>query len=220
MSKSQIIVFTVLLSALSTLSACTDQKLTQSGFINDYSKLQEVSGSENDDRGKEKIYRNPNFDAANYFRVVISPVLVSAKSDDEDQRKQYDALGHLIEKKLSDNFSKKLQVVTQPEANTLLVRTSITGVTESSPIANVATTALIAAPLLNGGLSVEAEVLDAATGERLIAITWANEGSIWRWDQITGSFSRYEHAEYLAGVFVDKLVQLTESKSPEHQVKQ
>ena len=116
-----------------------------------------------------------------------------------------------MQRQLQEKFSKRFTLTTQPAANSLIVRAAITDVTEAKPVANALTTALVLSPLFNGGMSGEAELLDAVTGKQLRAITWADEGSVWRLSQMKGSFSQLGHAEYLTEVFTDRIFAMTEA---------
>lgn len=187
------------------ISACTNQEMTKSGFLSDYQALQKP----NDDL-KEATHINPAASFTHYQNVMIENVALKLKGDDPEEKAAYQKLADTLREKLHAQLGKHYRITQQPAPGTLYVRSAITGITTANPYVNTATTLLMAAPVKNGGASAEAEVLDAMTGERLAAITWADEGSVWRMSQITGSFSRYAHAEYLLGVFAEKLTGMTQ----------
>ena len=63
-----------------------------------------------------------------------------------------------------------------PEGKTLRLRAAITGYERANVALNIATT-LIAAPVTAGGAASESEILDAASGERLVAQATHSNGS-------------------------------------------
>lgn len=186
------------------LAACTNQEMTKSGFLSDYKELHKP------DDLKEATYINPAASFAQYQNVMIEGVALKLTESDPEETAAYQKLADTLRQKLHEQFGKHYRITQQPASGTLYVRSAITGITTANPYINTATTLLVAAPVKNGGASAEAEIIDAMTGERLAAITWADEGSVWRMSQITGSFSRYAHAEYLLGVFAEKTVQMTQ----------
>jgi hypothetical protein len=70
------------------------------------------------------------------------------------------------------------RVVAAPvaEGGTLRLRAAITGYERANVLLNIATT-LVIAPVTAGGAASEAELLDAATGERLVAQATHSNGS-------------------------------------------
>lgn len=193
------------------LAACTNQEMTKSGFLTDYHALQKP----NEDL-KEATYINPAASFAQYQNVMIERVALKLNEDDPEEKAAYQKLADTLRQKLHEQFGKQYRITQAPAPGTLYVRSAITGITTANPYVNTATTLLMAAPVKNGGASAEAEIIDAMTGERLAAITWADEGSVWRMSQITGSFSRYAHAEYLLGVFAEKTMQMTQPAKKEN----
>jgi predicted component of type VI protein secretion system len=187
------------------ISACTNQEMTKSGFLSDYQVLEKA-----DEKVKEATYINPAASFGQYQSVMIEVTALKLSDNDPEEKAAYQKLADTLRQKLNEQFSKHYRITQQPAPETLYVRSAITGITTANPYINTATTLLVAAPVKNGGASAEAEILDAMTGERLAAITWADEGSVWRMSQITGNFSRYAHAEYLLGVFAEKTMQMTQ----------
>lgn len=136
------------------------------------------------------------------------PVVYAGKNTSGDEGTDFQKLAQLMQRQLQEKFSKQFTLTNQPAPNTLIVRAAITDVTKAKPVLNAVTTVAVG-PLFNGGLSGEAELLDAVSGEQLRAITWADEGSVWRLNQMMGSFSQLGHAEYLTGVFTDRIFAMT-----------
>lgn len=188
------------------LSACASQDMTRSGYLTNYAGLQKK-----DEDRKEAIAVNSTANLSQYTHAMIMPVVYAGKNTSGDEGTDFQRLSQLMQRQLQDKFSKRFALTNQPAPNTLIVRAAITDVTKAKPVLNTITTVGLAAPFFNGGLSGEAELLDAVSGEQLRAITWAEEGSVWRLSQMKGSFSQLGHAEYLTGVFTDRIFAMTEA---------
>lgn len=75
---------------------------------------------------------------------------------------------------------------------TLRIRAAITDVAVPSPALNTVTTVLLLMPLDRGGVAVEIEAIDVASGQRVAALATAGNGTL---RQFKGHFSRLAHAE-------------------------
>jgi len=191
------------LLAVLILTGCASQGMTRSGYLTDYDGMQRQ-----DSKKEEAVAISPESDLSLYSHAMIMPVIYAGKTTDEDEKKDFQKLTLSLERQLQEKFTQRFMLTSQPAPNVLIVRAAITDVTKAKPVANVLTTALVFSPLFNGGMSGEAELLDAVTGQQLRAITWADEGSVWRLKQMKGSFSQTGHAEYLTGVFAGRIFSL------------
>ena len=140
------------LATLVALLACSDGTapvVEPSGFLGDYSQLEKGRGDQ-----VQLVYINPEAHFAGYDKLLIEPVVVwqggqAATSDASAKELQglADDLGAALRKQLQLEF----QLVDGPGPGTLQLRTAITAVHESN-------------------VSIELEILDAASGERLVAV--------------------------------------------------
>jgi hypothetical protein len=137
-----------LLGLLAVLAACGGPAgVEPSGFLGDYTQLKPGRGDQ-----AQLVFIDSEADFSPYERALIDPVVVwerSAGSDapGEDLQRLADDFGSAIRKQLMPEF----EVVESPGPGTLRIRTAITHVRES-------------------GASIEMEILDAESGQRLVAV--------------------------------------------------
>jgi hypothetical protein len=193
-----------LLFATLFLAACANQDMTRSGFLSNYAELRQLDSDKT-----EAVTINSQADFSQYTHVMIMPVVYAGKTPDDDKKWDYQDLARTVEKNLQEKFARRFTLTNQPAPNVLMVRAAITDITKAKPVVNVLTTAVVG-PLFNGGLSGEAEIVDSMTGTQLAALTYADEGSVWRFNQMSGSFSQMGHAEYLSGIFATRVFELTQ----------
>lgn len=167
----------VLCLALSlTVLGCAGRKveMTQSGFLNNYDQL--VANEELDGM---KIYRNENVDVkGKYTKVMIAPVefLLDNQSDDaplseEDKQKIADQFHQDLQTKLSEH----IEITQEPGEGVLLLRSAITELLANKVYLNLHwSTTLSGAG--TGGASIEVELLDAVTADRILAFIDAKKG--------------------------------------------
>lgn len=166
-------------------SGMTDVK--KAGFLSDYSMLS--PGGE--DRAA-LLYIKPNADFKPYNKIMFDRVMVLLADNAE-----YREIDPAMLKELTDYYQNALfnavkegyEIVDQPGPGVLRVRTAITGVTPSKPVANTlstiipvgivasgATKAVSGDNLGTGEAQTEFEVVDALSGERLAAAVDKRQG--------------------------------------------
>jgi hypothetical protein len=183
------------------LAGCSTQQVTNSGFLRDYQSLEVIPVS-SEDNGARASFRRPTAEAlAQYQSVFIDPITVLATGLDQDQNKALsDALFVAVETEVKKSWS----VVSAPEPRSLRIRVAITAVKKSIVPLNVLTLT-VAMPLSNGGVAVEAEIVDVADGTQIAAVTWASER---RMSQVLGYFAETGHARSLLPEFAPVLARL------------
>ncbi len=147
------------LATLVALSACGNAPppaVETSGFLGDYSQLEKGRGDQ-----AQLIYINSEAHFARYDKMMVDPVVVwsgeqAATSDAsaEDLQALADSLGASLREQLQLEF----ELVESPGPGTMRLRSAITAVHESD-------------------VSIEVEILDAASGERLVAVADARGGA-------------------------------------------
>ncbi len=178
---------------------------TPSGFLGDYSQL--TAG----DEGIDLFYAKPGSDLGDYDRVLLDQVKVHFASDadpggiDPDDLKM---LTDLLEESLVAAVKESHTVVAEPGAGVLRVRVAITqlrpgkpvvhGVTSVIPVGiviSVAETAVTGTYMAGGDVTIEWEVLDSESGERLRAGVDQRLGrkrqlvsGFTEWGQVKGAF--------------------------------
>ncbi len=192
---------TFIVLAASLQAGCATQQSTESGFLGDYGGLRSPPAEANLGSGQIKAQRPDRQLLARYDRLIVEPVTVSANDLDPEQAK---ALTTALSQSLASELGKGWAITDQPSPATLRVRVAVTKVTQASVPLNILTTTLIG-PLSNGGAAGEAEILDAQTGQRLAALTWADQR---RFSDIAGYYSATGHARGLMPYFAASIAKL------------
>ena len=165
--KRQIIVLAVIAIALTT-AGCGGKHRKPTGFLSDYSKLVEESGS---------IMRYMNEAALNkYSGFIVDPIQTLIDDPDRTLSDEdiadltsymYDKVVEAIEK--SDD-----RIAYRPAADVARLRIAFTDIGKSHPISIVPWSSI--AGLGIGGASVEAELVDSITGQQIAAVVQSKEG--------------------------------------------
>jgi hypothetical protein len=171
-----------LVAVAALVTACASQggnEIAHSGFLNDYTQLHE-------DEGADQVYTKPALDLSAYNAIMIEPVQVII--DPDKSGKGFDpedgaALAAYFENALVDAVKDKYPMATIPGPGVLAIRAAITEMRPGKPAQNLLTTvsptglvlstlsrATTGSHLFVGRATVEAEVIDATTSERFIAI--------------------------------------------------
>ena len=161
-----------------SLTGCAvkQMELTESGFLSGYSDLVEDEELEG-----MRVYRNPNVNIAErYSKILIAPVQFKLDSTLKEHDMNYDD-----RKKISDYFHEKLaeglienfEIVDEPGEGVILFRAAITGVLPNKVYLNAHwVTMLLTREGGIGGASLEAELVDSVTNERLLSFVDAKKG--------------------------------------------
>lgn len=152
----------------------------RSGFLRDYPAFQKGRG------GVDQVWLKPGVDWKPYDRIMLDEVVFFM-----DHQSEYRGLSAQELKELSDAYYKAFfdamadgySFVSDPGPGVLRLRTAITGLEKSNPVANTFSTVIpigIGVNLISkgatgenvsvGNVTAEAELLDAITGERLGAV--------------------------------------------------
>ena len=214
--------FLVLCLAL-TFSSCAQskqaRKVEASGFLKDYSMLKKGEGDEALLR-----YINPEADFSKYRKIILEPVTVwrgsksgLAKMDVEDVQKLVDYLHSKVNEELEKDFT----LVDRPGGDTMRIRIALTDADKSmvvlDTISNVIPIGLgvsilkdiaTGKPSSVGDASIEAEVLDSLSNDRLGAFVdrrvggKALRGKFDSWDDVKEAY------DYWAKGMGEKLAEL------------
>ncbi len=187
--SSRIFLLAVLLVAVAGCAATQQTRSVEpSGFLGDYAQLRKGRGEQ-----ALLVYINPQANFARYDRVIIDPITIWTQPGAEVADVPQDELQHLADY-LHTALRKQLQLdfslVDRPQPGALRIRMAITEARKSKVVLNVASTVLPVARLMSelgnlttgthafvGRVAVEAEILDAVSGERLIAAVDERAGS-------------------------------------------
>ena len=149
----------------------------ESGFLGDYSQLQK-----NPDYPAARVYIKPGVPWANYNAILIDSVGLWGDASQSISREDQKNLTDTLFKSLYDDLSKYFKVVNQPGPNTLRLRVALTQVQGAKPVLRTISTVVPQLRVVGtivglsadtattvGSATVEMEVLDSVTGERLAA---------------------------------------------------
>lgn len=196
-STTSRLVAIVSLVVCGSLVACVGApKKQHSGFLGDYSKLKPTEKFEG-----AFFWESPKL--KDYKKVMVDPVVVHFAPNaggigiDPGKLKQ---LTDRATQELMKVVAKRNQLVRNPGPGVARVRTAITDIKKTTPVANIHPgSALIGMGL--GGASFEGEIVDSLTGERLAAIYDTKPGSR---VGTTAGLKEYGHAQQV----IDRAVEL------------
>ena len=178
----------ILLTGFVLHSCAAAPKDVETGFLKDYPQFQPGPTD-----GVDKIYIKPGTDLSKYHKVMLDEVQFFLKKDAAKQGLQAREL-----KELSDSFNHAVfealgtayPLVTEPGSDVLRIRLAITDIELSNPATSGVTTVLpvgLAVSVVKkaptgsytgvGGASMEVEMLDSMTSERLAAAIDTFNGS-------------------------------------------
>ena len=168
------ILFLVSFFAISGLYGCATQGPAGTGFISDYSKLQKNPNYEG-----SSIYFNPDKPLKNYSRFIINPVQVRLSSKgkmwDIEKNKLHEISQYVYDKLVSELTKSGYKVVNSPAPDTLILRAAITEVAPTRIINSPRSLMIVGVSL--GGASSEAELIDALSGEVVVAAVESQTGN-------------------------------------------
>ena len=182
---------------LLALASCAGQEATRTGFLSSgYDKLQPTK-----EHPEDLIYVSPVYVPANYTKVVIDPVAWRpAEGAPQRDARVVNELKADFTKSLSQALAKKFAVVPAQSADgsaegpvdgVLRVRGAITSTRRANWYVN-APAMLVGLPPVNaGGASVEIEVIDAGSGQAMVALATYNNGMPWN---VLGYYQKFGHA--------------------------
>ena len=138
---------------LALLGACADTAdVKPSGFLDDYAQLEKGRIDQ-----AQLVYINPEVDFSRYERVLLEPVVVWERTAGSDASgEELRTLADDLEAALREQLRLAFELVESPSPGTLRIRAAITRVWDS-------------------GASVEMEILDAVSNQRLVAVADARE---------------------------------------------
>jgi hypothetical protein len=173
-------------------AGCANQQPTRSGFLTGYGDLK-PSGS------GTTLASDANSSRLSAYRALVVLPVETRLGPDIDAAAARD-LAQRTETALKRELGKEWPLVAAPGPGVLIVRSALTKVRKSSPAANVVLT-VVAVPLINGGLSAEAEWLDGKSRRQVGALAWADEGRI----NPVGYYSELGHPKALVDDFAKVL---------------
>ena len=182
-----------------------------SGFLKDYTELAQGRGDQ-----AQLLFIDQAADFSGYERVMIDPVTVWTREGSDLEyapREELQQLADSLETMLRQQVGLDFDLVSQPRAGTLRIRTAITEAQKSKVVLDIVSKVLPPAIITGaigrlatgtyafvGRAAIEMEVLDAISGKRLIAAaderagTKSLRGSTDEWSDVHDAFEHWADA--------------------------
>lgn len=194
-------------AATALVAACTSTSQMRStkatGFLGDYSRLHQGTGSE-----AQMVYIRPNVRWAAYDKLIIDPITAYAIPGNplaELPKDQLNALVGYLHATLGEQLGKHYKLVASPGPGTMRLRVALTEANAGRPVMGVMSSLTppgIAISTLKmaatgkgtgvGQARVEMEIVDATAGERLAAAIDAQSGNK---RDFFGNFNKWDDAQ-------------------------
>jgi len=193
--------------ALTVTPGWAGEKMNQSGFLSDYSKLTQ------DDPLKvvDWLYVNKNANYKAYDKIILQHATFFLKEDAEYKGMQADEMNELAEalhKTVSGALSDVYTFTDEPGPGVMVLRIAITDMVPNKAVVGTVTTIIPVGLVLSGakklttgthigmgGVSFEGELLDSQTNEVLLAVVNSETGkkykigkSVTKWGQVKEIF--------------------------------
>ncbi|MBS1269826.1 MAG: hypothetical protein MAG794_00778 [Gammaproteobacteria bacterium] len=185
------IVFSVLLALIVITAACKTTPPPVSGLLGDYSEFKA------DPKDESMLWwEKSGVDWDTYTKLMIDPVKIylhEGSEADEIEDKKLQELAGLFRTTVIEVVQDVFPIVNEPGEDVLTIRAAITDVKTASAGANIVTSAVIGVPFDMGGAAMEAEFLDALSGDRLAAVVDKKKGSPVALN--LEAYSKYGHTE-------------------------
>ncbi|MFA5092900.1 MAG: DUF3313 domain-containing protein [Candidatus Omnitrophota bacterium] len=182
--------------------ASTEQvpNVRQSGFLGDYSNLHKGRSGQ-----AEFVYRDLNADFGKYQKIIIDPVQLWAAQDEDStlsklSREDQQLLVDYLFVALTDSLKRDYIIVNTPGPDVMRMRCAITEARAENQVRDLVSTVCpyglgisYAKRIITGThsgvgvVSIEGEVVDSITGQRLGAVMDRRAGT----KSISGKFTRW-----------------------------
>lgn len=216
------------------LTACkTNRQVTKesynepSGFLGDYSQMHKGTNGQ-----AALVYFNPSADWAKYTKIWIKPIeLWKAEDPDspmgrispENQQKLINLLNTSLDSALSTNFT----MVSTGGPDVLVIRAAITDANKSKPVAGLVSSIYLPLKVISlgkqgiagtgigvGSVTIEAELLDGQSNERLCAVVDTRSGTTALRSKFSGTWGDVGKSfDWWAARLDSRLVELQSGKA-------
>lgn len=182
-------------------TACANTQMGRTGFLDDYESLQPAPERHVWGVPDEiDLWVHPQLAEREYDAVVIDDVVYQPHDgesvlDDDEREHLTDGFKMRLARELGESF----EVLEAPRAGAVRVRAAIVDVNHSRPWLNIIGVILLVPPDM-GGIAAEMEVLDATSGERLVAMTATRDGTPFLLWETFFTWGHARHGMYKWGV--------------------
>lgn len=147
--------------------------MTKTGYLGDYSDFKK-----HDKYKCMMIQEVEGKNLANYKKFIIDSVDIEFEPDSQAREvdpEQVEEIRQYFYEQLKEQLGKNYTIVDKPSHGVLCLRTAITDIVASKPYFNIHWATKLSRLGL-GGASLEAELLDSVTNERVAAVAYARQG--------------------------------------------
>ena len=199
-SRTSLIAVSVLLLSIGCATTGQVRSVKTSGFLGDYSQLHPGKGDQ-----AKLVYLDPTADFGRYHQVITDPVQLWAAQDETTalgklSRQDQQLLVDYLYTSLHDALEKDYLIAKEPGPDTLRIRCAITEARASKPVRDLASNVtpfglgitytkriVFGTHTAVGIVTVEGELLDGGTGQRIAAAVDRRAGT----KVLRGKFSRW-----------------------------
>lgn len=190
-----------------SIASCANVPLTKTGFLGDYSKLEpapehQVWGVPD----TVELYRSQSLDSSSYDAILVDPAEWQQGGNFTPGDKNIAWLEEEFSKCLTKVIGKEFEVVNEPRPGALRIRPAVTAVNPQNVLFNLIML-VVAVPVDMGGISGEIEVVDAMSGERMLAMRARREGNIFLVLESPFIYGHARHGMYKWSVMLRDLLQ-------------
>ena len=189
---------------LFSLAGCAvkQMKTTETGFLSGYSGLEEDKKLEG-----LRVYKNPDVNVSErYSKALIAPIQFKLDPTVKEHEMAFEdrlKLSKYFHERLTENLSKNYEITDEPGPGVLLFRAAVTDVLPNKVYLNLHwSTTLIGGGI--GGASLEAEVVDSLTNERIMSFVDARKGKKLNY---TKGLTKWGHTKEVLGMWADIMVE-------------
>ncbi len=202
-SSSKIVYIVIICFALTVATGCATKQVKQSGFLENYPEFK--SGPKG---GADFVYMKEGVDFKRYNKIMMDHVVLYFKDDAEYKGihpEELNEMSNAFHKAIADNLEGAYPLVDKPGSDVMRLRFAITDVVASNPgmgtISTVMPIGLAISTIKKGATrshtgvgqaSIEVEILDSMTNERIAAAIDTKPGGkiegFTKWGAVKGAF--------------------------------
>lgn len=174
------------------LTGCSAMQPTKTGFIENYQQLQQVDA-------RQLRFVAPAAQWPEFSSVRVIPITLSITEDHSQVIEDWPDESEKMQQLMADSLA--------PFANTestspIELRLTVSDIDTTYPILNVITTLALFVPLDNGGITIEAKLINTINDQQLASWIWYEDRSVF---DLFASFSTYGHAELATQDFAEQV---------------
>ncbi len=202
-SSSKIVYIVIICFALTVATGCTTKQVKHSGFLENYPEFE--SGPKG---GADFVYMKEGVDFKRYNKIMMDDVVLYFMDDAKYKGihpKELNEMSNVFHKAIADNLEGAYPLVDKPGSDVMRLRIAVTDVVASKPGRGAISTVMPVGLALStvrkgvtgthsgvGRASIEVEILDSMTNERIAAAIDTKPGGkiegFTKWGAVKGAF--------------------------------